>query len=290
MDAVPGGLRPAGRSFFPDVVDVASPFTSSTRASGAARGASRHGGGIGRPAVPAARALLGGRAAALGITIAYFGNVYLMLGASSSISTSRCGLPAFFPTGLWLIEVRHEPRWGSRCSRPPCSIKEDVLIYVATLALYFAVTGQRRVAMNLGLGSVIYGAFVALVGFPALVGGASPPIRPLVLARLRGTISELLGYFLTHPGRRAGLLDAGPPAGRGDLRLSAASLTGDAARHGSRPVCQLHRLPPPAEPLALLRGSRSCHFFAWSTIWALHRDPGGDRSVSSSISSSPSSC
>ena len=78
-------------------------------------------------------------------------------------------------------------------------IKEDVPIYVATLALYFAVTGHRRVAVHLGVASVVYGTFVTLVGLPALVGGASPPNALSAWTGVGRTIPEILGYFMTHP-------------------------------------------------------------------------------------------
>jgi uncharacterized membrane protein len=152
----------------------------------------------GVPLFLAARALLGGRAAALGITIAYFGNAYLVRGLLYDFHLEMW-IPAFFLTGLWLIEVRHEPRWGVAVLAAAMLIKEDVPIYVATLALYFAVTGHRRVAVNLGLASVVYGAFVMLVGLPALVGGASPPNALSAWTGVGRTIPEILGHFLTHP-------------------------------------------------------------------------------------------
>ena len=152
----------------------------------------------GVPLFLAARALLGGRAAALGITIAYFGNLYLVRGLLYDFHLEMW-IPVFFLTGLWLVEVRHEPRWGVVVLAAAMLIKEDVLIYVAALALYFAVTGQRRVAMNLGVASVAYGVFVALVGLPSLVGGASPPNALSAWAAVGRTIPEILGYFLAHP-------------------------------------------------------------------------------------------
>lgn len=98
----------------------------------------------GVPLYLSARALLGGSAAALGITLAYFGNVYLMRGLLYDFHLEMW-LPAFFLTGLWLIEVRHQPRWGIAVLVASMLVKEDVPIYVAALALYFVVTGQGRV-------------------------------------------------------------------------------------------------------------------------------------------------
>src|SRR5262249_44243717 len=114
----------------------------------------------GVPLFLAARALLGGRATALGITIAYFGNPFLVRGLLYDFHIEMW-VPAFFLTGLWLVEVQHKPGWGTAVLAAAMLIKEDVPIYVAALAIYFAVSGQRRVAINLGLASVAYGAFVA---------------------------------------------------------------------------------------------------------------------------------
>jgi uncharacterized membrane protein len=158
----------------------------------------------GVPLFLSARALLGGRAAALGITIAYFGNLYLVRGLLYDFHLEMW-IPAFFLAGLWLIEVRHQPHWGTAVLAAAMLIKEDVPIYVAALALYFAVTGQRRVAIHLALASVIYGAFVALVGLPALVGGASPPNALSAWTAVGHTIPEILGYFLAHPVEAAGV-------------------------------------------------------------------------------------
>jgi uncharacterized membrane protein len=152
----------------------------------------------GVPLFLSARALLGGPAAALGITIAYFGNLYLVRGLLYDFHIEMW-LPAFFLAGLWLIEVRQQPVRGVAVLAAAMLIKEDVPIYVAALALYFAVTGQRRVAVDLAIASVVYGGFVALVGFPALVVGANPPFALSAWTTLGGTIPEILGYFLAHP-------------------------------------------------------------------------------------------
>jgi uncharacterized membrane protein len=224
----------------------------------------------GVPLYLSARALLGGSAAALGITLAYFGNVYLMRGLLYDFHLEMW-LPAFFLTGLWLIEVRHRPRWGIAVLAASMLVKEDVPIYVAALALYFVVTGQRRVGIRLGIASVIYGAFVALVGFPALVGGTSPPYALASWHAFGGTIPEILGYFLAHPGEAArafwtrallrlmatfGFL---PLLSPGTLLLAGpglfVSFTGS---HLQRSLA--HYYAAPILP-----------FFAWSTIWALRR-------------------
>ena len=54
--------------------------------------------------------------AALGITLAYFGNVYLMRGLLYDFHLEMW-LPAFFLTGLWLIEGQTPAALGSRGAR-----------------------------------------------------------------------------------------------------------------------------------------------------------------------------
>jgi uncharacterized membrane protein len=152
----------------------------------------------GVPLFLSARALLGGRVAALGITVAYFGNLYLVRGLLYDFHLEMW-IPAFFLTGLWLIEIRQQSHWGTAVLAAAMLIKEDVPIYVAVLSLYFAVTGQRRVAVHLALASAVYGAFVAFVGLPALVGGASPPNALSAWMAVGHTIPEILGYFIAHP-------------------------------------------------------------------------------------------
>jgi uncharacterized membrane protein len=224
----------------------------------------------GIPLFLAARALLGGRAAALGITIAYFGNLYLVRGLLYDFHLEMW-IPAFFLTGLWLVEVRHEPRWGVAVLAAAMLIKEDVPIYVATLALYFTVTGQRRVAINLGLASVVYGAFVALVGFPQLVGGASPPNALSAWTAVGRTVPEILGYFVAHPVdavrvfwtwtllRLLGSFGFLPLLSPGTLLVAApglfVSFTGS---HLQRNLS--HYYAAPVLPL-----------LAWATIWGLRR-------------------
>ena len=224
----------------------------------------------GVPLFLSARALLGGRAAALGITIAYFGNLYLVRGLLYDFHLEMW-IPAFFLAGLWLIEVRHQPHWGTAVLVAAMLIKEDVPIYVAALALYFAVTGQRRVAIHLALASVIYGAFVALVGLPALVGGASPPNALSAWTAVGRTIPEILGYFLTHPVEAVrifwtrsllnllGSFGFLPLLSPGTLLVAAPGLfVSFSGSHLQRNLS--HYYAAPVLPV-----------LAWATIWALRR-------------------
>jgi uncharacterized membrane protein len=180
-------------------------------------------------------------------------------------------IPAFFLAGLWLIEVRRQPSWGTVVLAAAMLIKEDVPIYVVALALYFAFTGQRRVAISLGLVSVAYGAFVAFVGFPALVEGTSAPYALSAWTNFGQTIPQILGYFLAHPGeamrvfwtpsflRLLGSFGFLPLLSPGPLLAAIPGLfVNFSGSHLQRNLS--HYYAAPALPL-----------LAWATVWALRR-------------------
>ncbi len=223
----------------------------------------------GIPLYLTARAALGHRALAAGLTVAYFGNPFLMRGLLYDFHLEMA-LPALFLTGLWLVEVTPRPAGGVAVLSLAMLVKEDVPIYVAAVALYFLLQGRRRVGLTLGVIALLYGAGVALVGFPALFRG-EPPFALSAWSAYGATVPEILGYFATHPGTALAMFWS-----RSLLRLLATfgllPLLAPAALLPAMPALFISLSGSPGQrELSAYYAAPLLPFLAWASVRALQR-------------------
>ncbi len=224
----------------------------------------------GIPLYLSARALLGHELLAAGLVVAYFGNPFLVRGLLYDFHLEMV-LPAFFLTGLWLIEIKRQCALGVVAFGLAMLVKEDVPFYVAGVAVYFGLRRAWKTAVVLLGLSVTYSLFVWLIGLPYLLGTQSLiPVHGW--AAYGETIPEILKYFLTHPGEAAAVFWARPM-----LELL--------ARFGFLPVLAPAALVPAIPPLFVNLSSAvgtqrqlshyyaaaALPFLAWATLLALGR-------------------
>lgn len=224
----------------------------------------------GIPLYLSAKVLLGSRALACGIVVAYFGNPFLIRGLTYDFHPEML-LPVLFLGGLWLIEIKDRPRWGVAVFCLSMLVKEDVPFYVGAVAVYFAIRHRAKVALGLAGASVIYGLSVWLVVLPGLLDGQAP----LPLMRWSGfgkTIPEILIHFLSRPGELVAMFISVPL-----LKLFATfGFLPILAPTGILPAIPalFVNLSSPWEPqrhLSLYYAAPALPFLAWATVRGLQR-------------------